>query len=223
MIVRCPNTSCNTKMSVKEDSLRVATASVKCPSCKEKFNPFDRLPQTQKDEILNRQKEVNNSPSNNKSEETEIYDDKNKGKQPVGWLVVHDEKTHSQTYDLFEGRQLIGKKNLSRPCDIMLETNDVYMGRNHFIIEVENHGGRYSYSLCDNKSLNGTYVETKVLSDFERQMRRLNQGEEIYIEDGAIIQAGATKIIFKSLKTVNNKEQATQIVTNQKITKTVIL
>ncbi len=226
MIIRCPNTNCNTKMAVKEEVLRNPDANVKCPSCKERFKPFDRLPQSQKDDILHQQKTGNPPSSKIADEETDILDDaynKNRGKTPVGWLVVHDENTRSQTYNLFEGKQIAGRKSTTRPCDIMIETNDKLMSRNHFVIEIRNHGGRYSYALSDSNSKNKTYVETKVLSDFERQMRRLQPDEELYIEDGAIIQAGQTKIVFKSLETVNNKEQATQIVSNQKITKTVIL
>lgn len=221
MTIRCPNKDCNTKMALPLNVIQNSQANAKCPSCKQYFKPFDLLPDSEKERLQNNKSEK----VNNKEEKTHLKNDEKTdfNKKPVGWLVVHDEKTHSQTYDLFEGRQVIGRKSVSRPCEIMIETGDTTMSRNHFSLEVRNHGGRYSYTLKDYGSTNRTYIETKVLSDFEREMRRVREGEEVYIEDGAVIQAGNTKIILKSLKSVNNKEQATQIVSNQKITKTVIL
>lgn len=211
MIVRCPNEACNTKMSIKDEVVRNSDANVKCPSCKKMFKPFNNLPQYLKDEILNTQK-------------TDCDDSRpNKRDSALGWLIVHDEKTHTQTYDLYEGVQTIGRKSNSRPCDVMIETADNYMSRNHFIIEVINNRGCFHYVLKDAQATNRTYVEVDVLSEFIKKLRPLNKDEEVYIEDGDIIQAGKTKIILKTPKSVPNREIATQIVTNQDIAKTVIV
>lgn len=211
MIVRCPNEACNTKMSIKDEVVRNSDANVKCPSCKKMFKPFNNLPQSLKDEVL-------------KTQKTECNDNSvNKQGKALGWLIVHDEKTHTQTYDLYEGVQTIGRKSNSRPCDVMIETTDNYMSRNHFIIEITNNRGCLQYILKDAQATNRTYVEVDVLSEFIKKLRPLNKDEEVYIEDGDIIQAGKTKIILKTPKSVPNREIATQIVTNQDIAKTVIV
>lgn len=211
MIVRCPNENCSTKMSIKDEVVRNQDANVKCPSCKKMFKPFNNLPQSLKDEILNTQKK-------------DCYDNRpDTEKKAVGWLIVHDEKTHTQTYDLHEGKQLIGRKSNSRPCDVMIETSDTYMSRNHFIIEVINNRKCFQYVLKDAQATNRTYVEADVHSGFVKKIRPLSKDEEVYIKDGDIIQAGKTKIILKTPKSVSNREMATQIVTNQDIAKTVIV
>lgn len=235
MILRCPNISCNTKMSIKEEVAYNYDAKTKCPSCKEIFKPFDCLPESQQNKIMNQidciiesqqNKTMNQSKANDKicsdSEETK-FKATNNGKVALGWLVVHDEKTHSQTYDLYEGMQLIGRKSESRPCDVMIETNDRCMSRNHFTIEVTTKYGENQYVLKNAKSTNGTFVETKMLRGYVKELRPMQLGEEVYIEDGDIIQAGNTKIILKTPKTATNRESATQIVKQTEIAKTIIV
>ena len=48
-------------------------------------------------------------------------------------------------------------------------------------------------------------------------------GEQIYIEDGFLIQVGKTKIFLKTPQKVNNKQQATDVVQQKGITKTIVL
>ncbi|KXH82975.1 hypothetical protein AU378_11095 [Chryseobacterium kwangjuense] len=216
MITRCPNSSCKTKMSLNNKIIENPKANVKCPSCNEFFKPFELLTDEQKKEIEER---ANQPKENTDSPKNEIKFER----KPVGWLVVHDEKTHSQTYDLYEGLQVVGKKSQTLQCDIMIEIEDPYLSRNHFTIEARKSGNRVHYLLKDKQSANGTFVETKVMNGFTKQLRRLRDGEEIYIEDGAIIQAGDTKIIFKSQDSVNNKAKASELVKQQEIPKTVIL
>ena len=210
MIIRCPNNTCNTKMSLNIKVIENQKANVKCPSCKQFFKPFEILTEEQKQQIERE--------ANRKKEEPEIEE-----KKAVGWLVVHDEKTHAQTFDLFDGVQVIGKKSAAKPCDIMIEIDDPYLSRNHFSINVKTAGSRSTFLLKDNQSANGTFVETTLIGNFEKQLRRLREGEEVYIEDGAIIQAGDTKIIFKSTDSSQNKSMAQQAVQSQDIPKTVIL
>lgn len=218
MTIRCPNKECNTKMNVPDNLLHNPGTNVKCPSCKKMFKPFEVLPKVLRDEILLNKQSIEKETS--KKQEVEQND------TVVGWLVVHDEQTHTQTYELKEGKQLIGRKSQSIPCEIMIETEDRYMHRNHFYITVNKFEGRYNYLIESHESSakgNGTFIDTKRLSKFQRAVKRMNLDEQIYIEDGALIQAGRTKIILKTIRTVANKEDATRIVSQEKITKTVIL
>lgn len=217
MTIRCPRKECNMKMYVEDSILSNPNANVKCPSCKNMFKPFDTLSKVQQEDILAKKKpkvsqEIISNPKQN-LKEVEV----------VGWLVVHDENTHTQTYELKEGKQLIGRKSETLPCDIMIETKDTYMSRNHFILTVKRVGTSYSYLIEDSHATNKTYVDTRRISQFEREMKQLKPNEQIYIEDGALIQAGHTKIVLKTLRTVSNKEDATRIVSQEKITKTIVL
>lgn len=131
------------------------------------------------------------------------------------WLVVHDEKTKQQTYELKPGKQLIGRKDPNKPCDWMIETMDMYMSRNHFTIEIkEKTKSHFSYILADYKSKNHTHIDQKVLG----------AGDEYYLKDGAVIQAGETKIVFRTRESgANDATEATQIVTAKKYDKTVLI
>lgn len=211
-------------MSVREEIIQNPTANTKCPSCDEKFKPFECLPKQQQMVLLNRKEkaavEKEEGTIINEEEGTIISEAK---KQPLGWLLVHDEKTHLQTYDLFEGTQLIGRKSASRPCDVMIETGDRLMSRNHFVVEVKQTTAGVVFYINDHNSLNKTYVETKALKGVVKQLRLLKKGEQAYAEDGDIVQAGETKLILKSGDVVANKTEATKMVASQEISKTVIV
>lgn len=219
MAVRCPSKDCNTKMYVPDNLLHNPGANVKCTSCKKMFKPFDTLPQNVRDEIMKKRQQAEST----MPKEGPIPTAGQRSDDIVGWIVVHDENTHTQTYELKLGRQVIGRKSTTKPCDIMIDTNDSYMSRNHFVISISQRGGRYSYLIEDYQATNSTYIDTRRLSEYEREMKRLGVGEQVYIEDGSLIQAGRTKIVLKTLRTVSNKEDATRIVSQEKITKTIIL
>ena len=227
MAIRCPHKDCNTKMYIQDSLLENPQTNVKCPSCKRMFKPFETLSKVQQQEILAKRKKEIQTNSNN--EETEVCGSKQPSdhSEVVGWLVVHDEKAKPQSYDLHLGRQLVGRVSLQFPCDIMIDTKDQYMHREHFYIVVKKNGQcQCSYWIETHPRSskgNGTFVDTKRLSEFERQLKRLALGEQIYLEDGALIQAGETKIFLKTKATVSNKQDATRIVTQQKYTKTIIL
>ena len=134
----------------------------------------------------------------------------------VGWLVVHDENAPSQTHSLSIGRQVIGRKNSNKPCTIMIETEDEYMSRNHAIIDVNiDPTGNYKYVLTDNNSMNGIRINA--------DKNPLSSHDAVLLVDGYVIQMGMTKVVFKSFQTVNNAQEATQIVRNQDYAPTVII
>ena len=227
MAVRCPHKDCNTKMYIQENLLENPQTKIKCPSCKRIFKPFETLSKMCQSEILTKKERESKTLTNN--EETGIYgsNKSSDNSEVVGWLVVHDENAKSQTYDLHLGRQLVGRVSQEFPSDIMIETTDQHMHREHFYIVIKKNGrGQYSYLLETHPRSfkgNGTFIDTKRLSEFERQLKRLSLGELIYMEDGALIQAGNTKMFLKTKAAVLNKQDATRIVTQQKYTKTILL
>ncbi|AEI51507.1 FHA domain-containing protein [Runella slithyformis] len=146
-------------------------------------------------------------------------------KSEPGWLVVHDENAPEQTHSLRVGRQVIGRLNTTAPCDIMITTQDVYMSRNHCILEVKpGRTGGFDYLLSDRKmtngapelmSANGTYVNA-----FEKP---LQPNDMVYLNDGDTIQIGQTKVVIKTIKTVANADDATRLVRDTDYTPTVII
>ncbi len=222
--VRCPNKDCNTKMNILDHLLHNPNVNVKCPSCKKMFKPFETLSQILQDEILNNKKK--NEEIEQATAPAKSLRKNDKQELVVGWIVVHDEQTHTQTYELKLGRQLIGRSSVEIKCDIPIETPDLYMHRTHFYLTVSKKNNAFCYLIESHMVSvkgNGTYIDTRRLNEYEREVKRLKAGEEVYLEDGALIQAGRTKIILKTLQSVSNREDATRIVSQERITKTIIL
>lgn len=129
--------------------------------------------------------------------------------QEVGWLVVHDEQAATQTYPLRMGAQVIGRKNTTRPCDIQIQTNDLYMSRRHCEIEVKRISAtQLQYLLKELEETNGTFVNS--------DPKPLSPTDLIVLNDGYVIQMGETKVVFKTPQTVQNADQATYKVKGQK-------
>lgn len=143
----------------------------------------------------------------------------------MGWLVVHDENAVPQTHPLHIGRQIVGRKSVSRPCDIMIDTDDPYMGRNHCIVEVKpSRSGGYDFFLSDvtmtsgspeRMSTNGTFVNAYPTA--------LRPKDMVYLNDGDTIQMGKTKVVIKTHIAATNGQDASRIVQETDYSPTVII
>lgn len=151
--------------------------------------------------------------------------DRQTGPGDLGWLVVHDEYADQQTHPLHIGRQVVGRKSLSRPCDIMIETDDPYMGRNHCIIEVKpSRSGGFDYFLSDVKMTNGIAEQMSTNGTFVNAYPTpLKPKDMVYLKDGDTIQMGKTKVVIKTLITATNAQDASRIVQETDYSPTVIL
>ena len=230
MTIRCPNKACNLKMSIHDAVIANPNSTTKCPSCKKIFNAHqlyykDKDLTADFDGKNNPKNEVDSKSASNQNAiapKTKVMPTENK-QVAKAWLIVHDEQAAPQTYDLIVGMNRCGKEPNGNGNKVLIKSNDPYMSRQHFEIEVVEGNGRYSFVLKDTKSTNRTHIDTKVLSDFERHIRPLANGEEIYIEDGALIQAGLTKIYFKVASNLISRDVVATKIQNQKYTKTVII
>ena len=197
MLVLCKH--CPAKIKIPDTAFDRGTPTVICPICKNHFKPDAPLPPVNPEPATPRT-ETDTKPIQVASED-------------AGWLVVHDEKTQQQTLSLKAGRQTIGRISTieGKKADLMIETEDEYMSRQHFIISVErNPSGGYGYFLSDNSSKNRTLINKKAM----------NKGDEYILKDGDIIQAGLTNIVFKANTQVKNKREAGEVVSNQPKQKT---
>lgn len=192
MIIKCGK--CATALRVDETKIKPGQG-VKCPNC----GAVNKVPMSG----------TASSPGIQRPEEP-IPD-------IVGWLVVHDENTQSQTYSLRYGKNVVGRLSDSKPCDVMIDTTDGYMSRNHCVIEVaRNRAGVFEYILSEVGSTNGTFIN----ADPEK---RLKSGDEVYLADGDTIQLGRTKVVLKTLKTTSNAGDASKAVKNSPMSHTVVI
>lgn len=221
MKINCPY--CTKEFNLPEQTLRVGNPTLICTGCNGKFKAkkvekkervFASGDNGVKQEQPERPKGNQGAPptefvSRNKQESNREYF----GAEP-GWLVVHDENTKQQTFSLKKGKQLIGRKSTSKPCEIMIETEDIFMSRNHFYVDViRGKNGDFSYVLSDCNALNHTFINLK----------KLASNDEMYLKDGDTIQAGETKIVFKSNKGAGSSAEATDFVGRNDYSKTVYL
>jgi pSer/pThr/pTyr-binding forkhead associated (FHA) protein len=217
MIIRCSNEACNTQLRLNTDGLKTGkTYSSRCPKCNV-ITPFEVPADANPSLNLASAQPVKQPVSQNK---TVVLDrDDNQPavtSEQIGWLVVHDEHTAQQTFPLKVGRNVIGRKSLSKTCDIMIETNDAFMSRQHSVIDVLHYAdGRFAYILSDCGSANGTFVNAD-------QSRKLSQHDQIYLKDGDTVQLGKTKLVLKMGNGTKTETEASQEVVKSAFQKTVI-
>lgn len=159
--VKCPH--CHVGLKVDEGKIPLDLTSFKCPKCKKPI-PVS---------LLSTEKEQNLSES-----ETMLV-------QPIrtstGYLsVIANTNTPEQTFPLYEGLAVIGRKSNASNATIGIITDDKSMSREHIRIEVkkETKGG-YKHYLSDNNSKNHTLYNSNYLEEGEIVV--LNNNDEIVV------------------------------------------
>ncbi|MBE7169559.1 MAG: zinc-ribbon domain-containing protein [Williamsia sp.] len=175
MKIKCPR--CPAVFPIAPASLLNGIPTVKCPACYARFKPAAATGS-----------ESGGNGTVEKAQEAEAE------AMEIGWLIVYEQEKDTQLFSLVLGKQTVGRKSVSRPATIMIETKDKYLSRRHFCIEVKA-GEKFGfiYLLSNAMAKNPTRVntpkdETKIVEDCE----------EYLLADGDSIQAGITKIIFKN-------------------------
>ncbi len=106
-------------------------------------------------------------------------------------------------YSLKLGPNMIGRVSGIFKNDVGISTEDLYLGRQHFIVEVTlNKFGFCDYIISDNKSKNGTTI----IFAANNMKKMLKPTDKVYLKNGDLISAGKT--IFK-LKALN--QQVTEV------------
>ncbi len=100
----------------------------------------------------------------------------------VGWLVTYSHDAMGCDYKIFEGRN-----NIGRDMDCNITINDQMMSGKHAVLLFRVVNGKNRYSLKDNQSSHGTFINGE---DIELDAR--------YLEDGDIITMGETKLMFRT-------------------------
>ena len=102
-------------------------------------------------------------------------------------------------YSLKLGPNMVGRISGLFKNDIGVSTEDLYLGRQHFVVEVAlNKFGFCDYIISDNKSKNGTTI----IFSANSMKKMLKPADKVYLKNGDLISAGKT--IFK-LKALNQQ------------------
>ncbi len=96
------------------------------------------------------------------------------------------------------GNNVIGRYQKGNPANTTFETVDPSVDLNHCTVTVSrNKKGRLRYTLSDNNSNTGTFVDNVELEPRERRI----------IEDGTLFTLGATSIILRGADGEENHSQ----------------
>ena len=181
--VRCPK--CDNYITFDETKYTAGQSLVfKCDQCGKEFGiriGVSKLRNTQKQENA----ELNDDSGERTTEET-----------PCGSIVVIENVFHyKQIIPLHMGDNVIGRYQKGNPINTPFETVDPSVDLNHCTITVSrDKRGQLRYTLSDNNSNTGTFVDNVELTPRERRI----------IEDGTLFTLGATSIL---LRTVDNNEE----------------
>lgn len=170
--VRCPK--CDNHITFDETKYVAGQSLVfQCPDCGKQFGiriGVSKLRDTQKEE--------------NKADTSQQI-----AESAFGSIVVIENVFHyKQVIPLQMGDNVIGRYQKGNPVNTPFETVDPSVDLNHCTITVgRDKRGNLRYTLRDNNSNTGTFVDNVELA----------QGEHRIIEDGTLFTIGATSIILK--------------------------
>ena len=174
--VRCPK--CDQYITFDETKYEAGQSLVfKCPDCGKEFGiriGVSKLRERQKDE----------NPDEQANEEG------------CGSIVIIENMFHyKQVIPLHIGDNVIGKYQKGNPANCAFETVDPSVDLNHCTIIVSRtKQGNLKYTLKDNNSNTGTFVDNVELTPKERRI----------IDDGALFTIGATSIILRSADNIDD-------------------
>lgn len=174
--VRCPK--CDQYIIFDETQYEAGQSLVfKCPDCGKEFGiriGVSKLKELQKNEHLDERQQAG------------MQSDE----EVCGSIVIIENVFHyKQVLPLRMGDNVIGRYQKGNPISTPFETVDPSVDLNHCTITVSrDKRGCLKYTLKDNNSNTGTFVDNVELSQKERRV----------IEDGTLFTIGATSIILRT-------------------------
>lgn len=183
--VRCPY--CKAVLTVK-NSKNVEVKTISCPKCGELLKVSFRKrkePVEAPTYIPQKPKGVNNR---------ETQEGFNNSPYATKIRVPQREKTNprllcnGQIYELESGENIIGRQSADSFATIQINTNDLYMSRQHIrIIMNSQKNGIEKFVLGNYKNMNKTMVNGQMVE----------KDDLIRLSDGDVISIGHTEIVFK--------------------------
>ena len=174
---------------------------VRCPKC-DNYVIFDETKYTEGQSLVfmcnecGKQFGIRIGTSKIKPTQKDDNPDEQANEMGCGSIVVIENMFHyKQVIPLQMGDNVIGRYQKGNPVNTPFETVDPSVDLNHCTINVSrNKQGQLRYTLSDNNSNTGTFVDNVEVKGRERRI----------IEDGTLFTIGATSII---LRTANSEEE----------------
>ena len=168
---------------------------IRCPKC-ENYLTFDETKYTEGQSLVfvcencKKQFSIRLGKTKMKAPQKEENPDETEYKEAFGNItVIENVFGFKQVLPLQEGDNKIGRRCVGTVINVPIETSDMSMDRNHCVINVKrNKQGKLVYTLRDAPSLTGTFLNNEILGDKDR----------VRIEDGAIVNIGATTFILRA-------------------------
>ena len=168
---------------------------VRCPKC-ENFITFDETRYTDGQSLVfqcpdcGKQFAIRIGVSKLRDRQKDENPDEHSNEQGCGSIVVIENMFHyKQVIPLRMGDNIIGRHQKGNPINTPFETVDPSVDLNHCTITVSrDKKGALRYTLKDNNSNTGTFVDNVELTPRERRI----------ITDGTLFTIGATSIILRA-------------------------
>ena len=168
---------------------------VRCPKC-ENFITFDETRYTDGQSLVfqcpdcGKQFAIRIGVSKLRDRQKDEHPDEQADEQGCGSIVVIENMFHyKQVIPLRMGDNIIGRHQKGNPINTPFETVDPSVDLNHCTITVSrDKKGALRYTLKDNNSNTGTFVDNIELTPRERRI----------ITDGTLFTIGATSIILRA-------------------------
>ena len=168
---------------------------VRCPKC-ENFITFDETRYTDGQSLVfqcpdcGKQFAIRIGVSKLRDRQKDENPDEQANEQGCGSIVVIENMFHyKQVIPLRMGDNIIGRHQKGNPINTPFETVDPSVDLNHCTITVSrDKKGALRYTLKDNNSNTGTFVDNVELTPRERRV----------ITDGTLFTIGATSIILRA-------------------------
>ena len=168
---------------------------VRCPKC-ENFITFDETRYTDGQSLVfqcpdcGKQFAIRIGVSKLRDRQKDENPDEHSDEQGCGSIVVIENMFHyKQVIPLRMGDNIIGRHQKGNPINTPFETVDPSVDLNHCTITVSrDKRGALRYTLKDNNSNTGTFVDNVELTPRERRI----------IADGTLFTIGATSIILRA-------------------------
>ena len=176
---------------------------VRCPKC-ENFITFDETRYTDGQSLVfqcpdcGKQFAIRIGVSKLRDRQKDEHPDEQADEQGCGSIVVIENMFHyKQVIPLRMGDNIIGRHQKGNPINTPFETVDPSVDLNHCTITVSHDKkGSLRYTLKDNNSNTGTFVDNVELTPRERRI----------ITDGTLFTIGATSIILRAGETELTEE-----------------
>ena len=197
-IIKCPKCGVGLKVDNPRDE---AVKSIKCPNCKTPLKVIFRQPQAQQPadpaatQLPGKPAAQSAGPETQYGHQSAQPGATELGPKPGGDATRVKAKLqpgrlfcNGREYPLQMGRNIVGRRNRTKPTTLMLDVNDSYMSREHILINVEQVGDKLRATVTNYQNTNDTQVAGLPLA----------KGEMVVLNNGMTITMGETTVTYRS-------------------------